>query len=837
MPDFPHLELPVKIRGQHNAHGGGKPNPKTQANIQNRQVHGSQLSNLSGKKIAEWEEERKNRPEDLPDLPESISLFLEVDPGSFSIETLESIYGIELISEENDGFIIGASTDVSLTKLREKIDQFINQSSPKYKNSAAKLWNIVEGQQWKVEQILSDELREKWDLIEDNTEYYFDISVACYVRISDYPEKKEGVSDEKYLESLERWNKKRESAQIKQSELEMERQTLLENFIESYGEVTSGYIGYDDSFTCRIKITGAGIKDLIFNFPYLFEVTEYDGLQEPATEPHEYDFEYDPELIAPSEDAPRVCIIDSGIQEGHKLLEKAIETGKSRSYVPDDGSVADKVRNGGHGTKVAGAILYGSVIPKSGKFKLETWLQNARILDSNKSLDKFLFPPDLMNKVFTDFYENGGTKIFNLSVNSRYPCRTKHMSAWAAQIDKLSYDNDILFIVSAGNLARSTPWRSNPGILEHLNSGAEYPDYLCNNSCRIANPSQALNALTVGSIGISKYEDEDLISFSDTGDISSFSRTGLGIWGSIKPELVEYGGDLVREKSSINVIPNDGISVDLVSSTLDGTPAVSKDIGTSFSAPKVAHILSSIQKTFPGETTLLYRGLAVHSARWPQKTFETDNHLTSLRHYGYGIPSKERAIRNNLARITFIQTDTIKPKQANVYSIKIPEALRRPGDNYQILIEITLSYKAEPRRTRKGTKSYLSTWLDWETSKEGEKFGPFKSRMLKNVDSEDDLGSDNSGRGIDWTIRKKIDKGIPGVRLSESTLQKDWAIVPSYSLPEEMGLAIVGHKGWERNLEIEVPYSVIVSFEAVNQDIDIYEIVRIENEIDIEVRV
>jgi hypothetical protein len=46
----------------------------------------------------------------------------------------------------------------------------------------------------------------------------------------------------------------------------------------------------------------------------------------------------------------------------------------------------------------------------------------------------------------------------------------------------------------------------------------------------------------------------------------------------------------------------------------------------------------------------------------------------------------------------------------------IPNELQSPAQEF----DITLSYKAEPRRTRRDKCKYLSTWLHWECSQKGE---------------------------------------------------------------------------------------------------------------------
>ena len=60
------------------------------------------------------------------------------------------------------------------------------------------------------------------------------------------------------------------------------------------------------------------------------------------------------------------------------------------------------------------------------------------------------------------------------------------------------------------------------------------------------------------------------------------------------------------------------VAIELLNSTMHGEPAYSKDgVGTSFAAPKVAHIAAHIQNLFPAASPLLYRALIVQSARWP----------------------------------------------------------------------------------------------------------------------------------------------------------------------------------------------------------------------------
>jgi len=115
---------------------------------------------------------------------------------------------------------------------------------------------------------------------------------------------------------------------------------------------------------------------------------------------------------------------------------------------------------------------------------------------------------------------------------------------------------------------------------------------------------------------------------------------------------------------------------------------------------------------------------------------------------GYGLPDAERATQNTEYRITLITNGEvrIRGRQVHIYEVKIPEELRRPGDAYDIRIDITLSYNAQPRRTRRYRQRYLSTWLEWQTSKLNEPTELFVQRMI------DLAGTNNKKEGVTlWT--------------------------------------------------------------------------------------
>ncbi|EMO07872.1 peptidase, S8/S53 family [Leptospira borgpetersenii str. Noumea 25] len=241
--------------------------------------------------------------------------------------------------------------------------------------------------------------------------------------------------------------------------------------------------------------------------------------------------------MPPSTDAPTICIIDSGIQENHRLIKDAMKAADSECHIPNfsQNDVADYVRSGGHGTRVAGMILYPNGIPEEGIYQLPYWIQNTRVLDENNDLVKELPPSKYLIPIIRDFTTKKGTKIFNHSIASNRFHYLKHMSTWGATLDYLSHTYEALIIQAAGNL-------SDIEILDSISNG--YPDYLLKKSYRVKNPAQALHALSVGSISINNITDRNWKKLGDVGTPSAFTTTGYGIWNTIKPDIVDIGGDL-----------------------------------------------------------------------------------------------------------------------------------------------------------------------------------------------------------------------------------------------------------------------------------------------------
>jgi hypothetical protein len=347
-----------------------------------------------------------------------------------------------------------------------------------------------------------------------------------------------------------------------------------------------------------------------------------------------------------------------------------------------------------------------------------------------------------------------------------------------------------------------------------------------------------MQAITVGAVSGAIFSDEDQRSFTDERlQPSPFTRTGFGMWNAVKPEVVEVGGDLLRRRVGFAMPASHAdLSVELLCATHNGAPAVAKDgYGTSFAAPKVANIAVQLQRLFPVASPLLYRALIVQSARWPGWAEAEANKDNVLRLIGYGRPDALRATDNTPTRVTLITADAveIRNKELHLYAVKIPAGLRNLGADSRVRIEITLSYSSEPRRTRRSRNGYLRTWLDWRSSGLDEPFDVFKERISGPANVRRRQYSQPA-----WTLHYMDQHGeAEDTHRGRGTVRKDWAIVDSHRLPEELGIAVRAHAGWDHRPEEGLArYCLAVSFEAEGAELPIYALVT-EAQIQVHVEV
>ena len=121
---------------------------------------------------------------------------------------------------------------------------------------------------------MSRSLFEKWATLNRANIFNVDISIECtgLTRTPELPDKIEGESEGDYNV---RCNNAISQYYEAIDEVARKRQEQFETIVTAYNENQGfEYIDYVDSFSVRITINGNGLRDLVHNFGYIFEVTE-----------------------------------------------------------------------------------------------------------------------------------------------------------------------------------------------------------------------------------------------------------------------------------------------------------------------------------------------------------------------------------------------------------------------------------------------------------------------------------------------------------------------------------------------------------------------------------
>jgi hypothetical protein len=199
---------------------------------------------------------------------------------------------------------------------------------------------------------------------------------------------------------------------------------------------------------------------------------------------------------------------------------------------------------------------------------------------------------------------------------------------------------------------------------------------------------------------------------------------------------------------------------------------------------------------------------------------------------GYGIPSLDRATENTHQRVTLITTATqsLRNGRAVVFSVPVPLEMRDVANRCQVRIDVTLAYSAEPRQTRASRYGYLETWLGWISSCLDEPMENFMQRATKTEEPPSNYTP------LPWKLRERDNWGdIDGASRQNGTAQKDWAIVPNSHLPEQFGIAIQAHKGWNREDHGgHASFALAVTFEVLGIELPIYNLIQTEVEARVE---
>jgi hypothetical protein len=377
---------------------------------------------------------------------------------------------------------------------------------------------------------------------------------------------------------------------------------------------------------------------------------------------------------------PVVVVVDSGVTDSIPALNTWI--------IGRDSRVAPPYRNIDHGTFVAGLICWGGQL-------------NPAIngIDTNPCaiFDLQVLPNDNPRKGQVDslqeqeFLANLNTalaqysndfKVWNLSLSTNQICSLDEFSEFAEVLDDLQEKYEVSFVISAGNFI-------NPPLMGYPREDAHILE-----SGRITVPADSVLGITVGSISQVNY----IPAGPGQHEPSAFSRHGAGPNYIIKPDVVHYGGACscdLTQISGIQSICNNGLT---------------KNLGTSFSAPLVSRTLAQIyHELTPTPSPTLARALLTHHSRDPRTGGRVPDREEDF--LGFGLPATvPYCLECTPHSSTLVFDDQLRPGWYLEWdNFPYPNCLSRDGRYFG---EIWMTVAFSPQRGGRWGSEYCETHID-----------------------------------------------------------------------------------------------------------------------------
>ena len=335
--------------------------------------------------------------------------------------------------------------------------------------------------------------------------------------------------------------------------------------------------------------------------PYLISMALSDLSELTKTD---FEFNNKEKLSIPSPDKePVIGVIDTLFDQNVYFSEWV----DFRNLIPKEIEIGNDDYK--HGTAVSSIIVDGPALnprleDNCGRFKVRHFAVAA-----GKSFSSF----SILKNIKQIVEENRDIRVWNLSLGAKIPVNPNFISPEAAILDKIQFENDVIFVIAGTNKDKS--------VKENMAIGA---------------PADSINSLVVNSVN----ENNIPASYTRVGPVLSFFT---------KPDICYYGGD---DKNKIKVATNEGF--EFVQ-------------GTSFAAPWIARKLCYLISVL-GLSREVAKALIINSSTaWDKQTI-------SPSFIGHGVvPIKiDNVVNTKDDEIQFILYGVKKKYDTYNYNIPIP---------------------------------------------------------------------------------------------------------------------------------------------------------------------
>lgn len=362
------------------------------------------------------------------------------------------------------------------------------------------------------------------------------------------------------------------------------------------------------------------------------------------------------QLPLPDAQTPVVAIVDSGVSPTATVLAPWVASRDTYVLPPDTDYL--------HGTQVASLVVAGRLLNDG-----HDWFPPAGCMVHDvAAVENFAARlSDVLVRLRTAVKRRPDIKVWNLSIGGQ-AIDDDQFSQFAIELDALSDEFDVLFVISSGNYSE-TPRRG-------------WPDDATLND-RLLSPADSVRSLTVGALAHLDAADALVTS----GCPAPYSRRGPGPVFTPKPDIVHVGGGVhapwASGTSSVKVLlPGD---------------KTGRNFGTSFAAP-----LSSAMTAHTWQALLreggkglapkpsMVKALMVHAAHLGSPDYSPKER----RYFGAGRPPEVlRTLYDTDDSFTLVfEANLVPGRRWRKAPFPIPAALRTEDGKFRGEIVITAVY-------------------------------------------------------------------------------------------------------------------------------------------------
>ena len=360
------------------------------------------------------------------------------------------------------------------------------------------------------------------------------------------------------------------------------------------------------------------LKLLFEKAPYLVSMATVD-LSELSPESFMKEYAQDLIYIPSPSIEPTIGVIDT-------LFDKGVYFSEWVEYhdMVDDG-LPKTTNDYRHGTAVTSLIVDGA--------KLNPWLDDGcgrfKVRHFGVAAGSRFSSFTITRQIKEIIAQNKDIKVWNISLGSNQEINDNFISAEAAVLDQIQYENDVIFVIAGTN-------KPSDDIV------------------KIGSPADSINSMVVNAV-------------TKKGLSTKYSRKGLALSFFAKPDVSYYGGS---EEQYIQVCEPLGAA---------------NVAGTSFAAPWIARKLSYLIDIL-GLSREIAKAMIIDAARdWNEKPTPEEVAL-----YGHGVvPIKiDEIIQTKDDEIKFLVSDV--SEEWNTYSYNFPVPLK--NDKYPYIARATMCY-------------------------------------------------------------------------------------------------------------------------------------------------